>query len=122
MSGSSILDIFRQNHTYRYGGGECMISVIEERVLEEAQYIENTHETIRKTAEIYGVSKSTVHHDIAVKLKKINYRLYVSTRKVLQENFDEKHIRGGIATKKRYINDANSADHGNNPSQARYVN
>lgn len=79
-----------------------MIKRINERVLNEANHINETHDTIRKTAEIYGMSKSTVHNDMAVKLRWIDNALYLQTRKILQENFEEKHIRGGQATKKKY--------------------
>ena len=73
-----------------------------ERVLLEANHINSTHDTIRKTAKIYGISKSTVHNDMAVKLKNIDGQLFAQTRKILQENFEEKHIRGGNATKEKY--------------------
>ncbi|MBO5394765.1 MAG: sporulation transcriptional regulator SpoIIID [Clostridia bacterium] len=79
-----------------------MTSKIEKRVLTEAQHISRTHDTIRKTAQIYGISKSTVHNDLAVKLQKIDGALYCRLRKILQENFDDKHIRGGEATKQKY--------------------
>ena len=73
-----------------------------DRVLEEAHYIYNTHHTIRKTAQVFGLSKSTVHHDISTKLQHIDQSLYAKTKEILAENFAEKHIRGGRATKKKY--------------------
>lgn len=82
-----------------------MNNQIRERVLIEARHIYHTHDTIRKTAKIYGMSKSTVHNDMAVKLRCIDARLFEETRKILQENFDEKHIRGGQATKQKYACD-----------------
>lgn len=83
-------------------GEENMTSQIVERVLTEATHIKDTHDTIRKTAEIYGISKSTVHNDMAVKLRYIDHDLYSKTRAILKENFDEKHIRGGQSTKQKY--------------------
>ena len=74
-----------------------------ERVLNEANHINRTHDTIRKTAKIYGYSKSTVHNDVSVKLKFIDVALYHKTQAVLQENFNEKHLRGGEATRKKYL-------------------
>lgn len=74
-----------------------------ERVLSMANHINETHDTIRKTAKIYGYSKSTVHNDVSKKLKSIDYKLYVKTKSILEENFADKHIRGGEATKKKYV-------------------
>lgn len=73
------------------------------RVLEVANHIYKTHDTIRKTAQIFGLSKSTVHNDVSTKLKKINILLYKKIKKIFDENFSEKHIRGGLATKNKFI-------------------
>ena len=74
-----------------------------ERVLMEAKHINQTHDTIRKTAKIYGLSKSTVHNDIAKKLKHIDMPLFLQTRVILRQNFSEKHLRGGQSTKEKYL-------------------
>ena len=74
-----------------------------ERVITVANHIFDTHDTIRKTAKIYGYSKSTIHNDVSVKLKAIDRTLYEKTKRVLEENFAEKHLRGGDATKKKYL-------------------
>ena len=79
---------------------------LKDRVITLAMHIYNTHDTIRKTAKIYGLSKSTVHNDVSTKLKAIDYGLYEKTKKVLDENFNEKHIRGGEATKRKYAEEA----------------
>ncbi len=73
------------------------------RIIDVANHINDTHDTIRKTAKLYGYSKSTIHHDVSIKLKNIDYALYQKTKKVLEENFTEKHIRGGKATKRKYL-------------------
>ena len=73
-----------------------------ERVLQVSGYIKDTHDTIRETAKKFGYSKSTVHNDVSYRLKKIDYKLYEQTRKILEENFAEKHIRGGESTKRKY--------------------
>lgn len=73
-----------------------------ERVILEAQHIYDTHETIRQTAKRFGYSKSTVHNDVSYRLKKVDKKLYEQTRDILKNNFDEKHIRGGQATKEKY--------------------
>ncbi len=72
------------------------------RVYELAEYIKATHETIRKTAQVFGLSKSSVHTDISYRLPHIDNELYQETRVILNENFAEKHIRGGEATKRKY--------------------
>lgn len=74
-----------------------------ERVLMVSKYILNTHDTIRNTAEVFGCSKSTIHNDVSFKLKTIDYDIYLQTKKVLDENFAQKHLRGGDATKRKYL-------------------
>ena len=75
---------------------------IEERAIELAHYIIDSKDTVRGAAKKFGVSKSTVHKDIAERLKKINPALAKEVRVILDENKAERHIRGGMATKKKY--------------------
>jgi len=75
---------------------------IEERAVKLAKYIIDSKDTVRGAAKKFGVSKSTVHKDIAFRLLKINYSLAMEVRKVLDENKAERHIRGGMATKMKY--------------------
>jgi putative DeoR family transcriptional regulator (stage III sporulation protein D) len=75
---------------------------IENRVLLVANYILQTKSTVRRAAKVFGVSKSTIHYDVSHRLKKINHTLYLKINKILQENFNEKHIRGGESTKNKY--------------------
>lgn len=83
-----------------------MISVnrydIDDRVEELAKYIVETKSTVRATAKKFGISKSTVHKDMVTRLEKINKSLYNEVRKVLDENKQQRHIRGGIATREKY--------------------
>lgn len=72
------------------------------RVKIQAKHIALTHDTVRKTAQKFGLSKSTVHNDMSKKLPKIDSVLYEKVSLVLKENFEEKHIRGGKATKEKY--------------------
>ena len=72
---------------------------IEQRVIEEAKYIIDSKQTVRQTAEIFKVSKSTVHKDVAIRLKYIDLKLYDEVKQVLKTNGDEKYRRGGKATK-----------------------
>ena len=75
---------------------------IDERCVEIARYINETGATVRHAAKKYGISKSTVHKDVTTRLEKINKELYEKTKEVLQKNKDERHIRGGEATKAKY--------------------
>lgn len=77
---------------------------IRKRVLLEAEYIMSTLSTLRQTATLFGVSKSTVHVDMSKRLKKLNEKKFKKITKILDINFSEKHIRGGLATKRKYLN------------------
>jgi putative DeoR family transcriptional regulator (stage III sporulation protein D) len=75
---------------------------IEERVLEVANYIISSKATIRKTAKVFGVSKSTIHKDMTERLPKINPQIAEEAKIILDYNKAERHIRGGKATKMKY--------------------
>lgn len=79
-----------------------MKEYIEERAVEIANYIISNKATVRQTAKQFGISKSTVHKDLSQRLENINHSLYLEVREVLDENKAERHIRGGLATKKKY--------------------
>lgn len=79
-----------------------MCEDIVERVIKEAEYIAQTGATVRKTAKIFHFSKSTVHKDVSERLKELNGELYKKVKKVLLLNLSERHIRGGMATKRKY--------------------
>ena len=79
-----------------------MISSIEKRALAIGEYIATTNSTVRVTAKVFSYSKSTVHNDIKKRLKKINHPLYIKVQKIMLINAQEKHFRGGLATKKKY--------------------
>lgn len=79
-----------------------MKDYIEERVLEVAKYIIGSKATIRKTAKVFGVSKSTIHKDMTERLPKINPQIAMETKNILDYNKAERHIRGGKATKLKY--------------------
>lgn len=76
---------------------------IEERTLVIANYIIDTKCTVREAAKRFGISKSTVHKDVTERLPKINRALAEKTHAVLMENKQERHIRGGIATREKYL-------------------
>lgn len=79
-----------------------MKDYIEQRVLEVAQYIIESKSTIRKTATVFGVSKSTIHKDMTERLPKINPQIASEAKNVLELNKAERHIRGGKATQLKY--------------------
>lgn len=80
-----------------------MKDYIEERVLELAYYILDSKSTVRKAAKKYNVSKSTVHKDITERLSHIDGQLQKRVQAILAENKAERHIRGGLATKEKYL-------------------
>lgn len=85
-------------------GGFILKQYIEERAIEVANYIISSNATVRQTAKKFGISKSTVHKDVTERLSKINPGLALEARKVLDINKSERHIRGGLATRAKYVN------------------
>ncbi len=79
-----------------------MWDYISERVIKEAEYIKESGATVRAAAVHFKISKSTVHKDVAERLKEIDKQLFKDVRKVLNKNLSERHIRGGMATKNKY--------------------
>ena len=79
-----------------------MAVTIEERACELAVYIIETGATVRTAAKYFGISKSTVHKDLSQRLPQYNKRLYQQVRQVLENNKAQRHIRGGMATQKKY--------------------
>ena len=75
---------------------------IEERAVALAQYIVEHRATVRAAAGKFGISKSTVHKDLSERLPWLDRNLYRQAKAVLEENKAERHIRGGIATRKKY--------------------
>ena len=74
----------------------------EERALKMAEYIAESGATVRRCAQIFGVSKSTVHKDLRTRLRPQNPALYFAVQCVLEQNKAERHLRGGAATKAKY--------------------
>ena len=79
-----------------------MAETIEERACELAVYIIETGATVRTAAQHFGISKSTVHKDLSQRLPQYNKLLYQQVRQVLDMNKAQRHIRGGMATRKKY--------------------
>ena len=81
-----------------------MADTIDARACELAVYMIETGATVRAAAQKFGISKSTVHKDLQNRLPKCNKPLYEQVRTVLERNKRERHIRGGMATKRKYQN------------------
>ena len=80
-----------------------MKEYIEERAISIANYIIDNNATVRQTAKEFGISKSTVHKDVTDRLMQVNPTLAKQARKVLDVNKQELHIRGGLATREKYL-------------------
>lgn len=79
-----------------------MKTYFEERAAQLGEYIVENRATVRTTAKKFNISKSTVHKDVSERLKYINMSLYLQVKEVLETNKRERHIRGGLATRKKY--------------------
>ena len=79
-----------------------MTEPMEKRACELAVYIIETGATVRAAAQHFGISKSTVHKDLQSRLPRCSPRLYSQVRQVLDKNKRERHIRGGLATRRKY--------------------
>lgn len=75
---------------------------LNDRAVMLGRYIIESKATVRDTAKKFGVSKSTVHKDVTYRLKSVNPSIYRSVRRILDQNKNERHIRGGLATKHKY--------------------
>ncbi len=79
-----------------------MSDTIEERACALAVYMIETGATVRGAAQHFGISKSTVHKDLSQRLPRYNPLLYQQVRQILEVNKQERHIRGGLATQRKY--------------------
>lgn len=79
-----------------------MTTNLEERACVLAVYVIETGATVRSAAKHFGISKSTVHKALTQRLRQCNYPLYLQVREILELNKRERHIRGGMATKRKY--------------------
>ncbi len=79
-----------------------MKGAVEERAVELGEYILENNATVRATARKFHVSKSTVHKDVSERLRTVNPQLYGQVRSILETNKAQRHIRGGMATRKKY--------------------
>ncbi len=83
--------------------GSYLENSLEERAVQLARYMVENNATVRQTATVFGISKSTVHKDLTERLPTINHPLAEQARQVLDVNKAERHIRGGMATRDKYL-------------------
>ena len=74
-----------------------------ERCVVLGLYIVENNTTVRATASRFGISKSTVHKDVTQTLKTVNKSLYLDVKSILEKNKEERHLRGGAATRRKYL-------------------
>lgn len=86
------------------------ISTAKERCIVLGTYLLENNLTVRAVAQKFGISKSTVHKDITQTLKRTNTKLYEEVKKVLEKNKQERHLRGGEATRRKYIEQKTNED------------
>ncbi len=79
-----------------------MKGAVEERAVELGEYILETKATVRAAAKKFHISKSTVHKDVSERLREVNPQLYGQVRSILEVNKAQRHIRGGMATRRKY--------------------
>ena len=80
-----------------------MKGIVEERAAMLGEYIIESKATVRSAAKKFGISKSTVHKDVSQRLRSVNPAMYREVREILDTNKSQRHIRGGIATRNKYI-------------------
>ena len=89
-------------NSFSYITAEVYMKNFYTRTIQIAQYMLQTKSTIRQTAKVFGMAKSTVHYDLQNRLKIFSPTLYDQIVELLEENFSQKSMRGGIATKQKY--------------------
>lgn len=87
---------------FRALGVDCVKEATQDRAVILGEYILDTGATVRAAAKVFKISKSTVHKDVTERLSKDDPQLYIKVKKVLEKNKQERHIRGGMATRRKY--------------------
>ncbi len=89
------------HHKHSHTPHDCSRD-LEERAIRLGEYILEHEATVRAAAKVFGISKSTVHKDISTKLPELQPALYLQVKEIIERNKQERHIRGGLATKRKY--------------------
>lgn len=87
------------------------MQALDERAVQLGTYIAEHEATVRSAAAVFGISKSTVHKDVTVRLPALHAELYERVRDIIEKNKQERHIRGGLATKRRYEEQRRNRNH-----------
>ena len=82
------------------------VGYVNERCVKLGNYLVDNRATVRKVAAEFGVSKSTVHKDVTEILKRVDIDLYLKVKKILDQNKQERHLRGGEATRRKYARES----------------
>ncbi len=91
-----------RKHTLSAHAADARAQALDDRAMQLGTYIAEHGATVRSTAKVFGISKSTVHKDISVRLPALHAGLYERVREITEKNKQERHIRGGLATKRKY--------------------
>lgn len=83
--------------------GNNMYESIDNRVIDVANYMLESKSTMREIAQVFNISKSTIHKDLSQRLKNVDYTLYQDVEKIIEEHKETRHIRGGKSTKLKYL-------------------
>ena len=102
ISGLCIKVLNKEYRVMKSKTGDVMKPEYCQRAIDEAEYIISRNATVRECAAVFGVGKSTVHTDVTKKLKYLDKELFEGVSEVLKVNLSERHLRGGISTKKLY--------------------
>ena len=101
-----------RKHTLPTRAADARAQALDDRAMRLGTYIAEHEATVRSTAKVFGISKSTVHKDISVRLPALHAGLYERVREITEKNKQERHIRGGLATKRKYERQRASARRG----------
>ena len=105
-----------RKHTLPAYAADARSKALDDRAVRLGTYIAEHEATVRGTAQVFGVSKSTVHKDISVRLPALHAGLYERVREITERNKQERHIRGGLATKRKYEQQRRYAERNNRNS------
>lgn len=105
-----------RKHPYSPARIKKEADLLDERALRLGAYIAEHAATVRSTAAVFGISKSTVHKDITVRLPKLHAGLSAQVREIIEKNKQERHIRGGLATKRKYESEKQRRQHSQHSS------
>ena len=96
------VELFLRKHLHQAAEAFARAQALDDRAVKLGAYIAEHAATVRSTAAVFGISKSTVHKEITARLPLLHPALYEQVRTIIEKNKQERHIRGGLATKRKY--------------------